>query len=428
MIIDKDTDIYLKDFDLSYLGSLDLDSLIYITNGAKVNFYGTTTAFLSSTDPTGSCTIIASHNSVVNIYGGAFTSKTVPVIELHSGATLNIHRGLFYSEGYRGEGISTDSLINLTEDSNSQINVFGGAFVNFDPSATKIGNLLADDHVVLKTVRNQGEVWHAVIHKDYSHYTPVYDISEIKAAFESQADGIFLATDIEAEPNTESLMYGATSGSLNVLGNGSTIITRGTGTNPGAYDYGYVAFIPKKGCDATVTDLKVTGSGFFEIGDHGYGGGGKYTVENLVIEDLEATLFIENGGNYISPAFCHYGTATLTDCVMTGVTTQKTGYTPYDAGFVNGTKTFIEGGRYGSVYLSHQAHVTITGAVIDSIDSCAITTNNLGKLTLRAGTVVGTIRLTPGGYTPSIVIEEGAVVGSIIYNNVTYTLEEWLAR
>ena len=88
----------------------------------------------------------------------------------------------------------------------------------------------------------------------------------------------------------------------------------------------------------------------------------------------------------------------------------------YDAAFVNQTTTTIVGGQYGRLYIAHQAKVTIKGdAKIDTIDSYAITTNNLGQLVIEAGATVGTIYLHNTGYPLALVIEEGATVGEIIY-------------
>jgi hypothetical protein len=159
--------------------------------------------------------------------------------------------------------------------------------------------------------------------------------------------------------------------------------------------------------------------------------GGVYEVNNVTIEDMNATYHIfESGtGRYIAHAFAHYGTATLTNCVMTGATTIHEGYTPYDAGFPNKTKTVIDGGKYGSIYLWAQAHVKIVDATVDVIDSGAITAGNLGKLTIGAGAKIGTINLIRiDNYTPALVIEDGAEIGEITFDGKSYTVEEWLAR
>ena len=269
---------------------------------------------------------------------------------------------------------------------------------------------------------------------EQSSRTRVKNITELYDAIKNGKPSI-IVSNINTPANTESLFTAEAGKHIDVDGNGSTITTNGVGTRPGSdgsegsYDYGYVGFIPANGEDATIRDLKVAGSGFVEVGHYNESYGGNYIIDKLVIKNLTATLWIKNCGNLISPAFSHYGHAVMTDCVMTGTTNLKDGYKPYDAGFVNGTTTTIYGGQYGKVYLAEQAHVTIDdGAVIDVIDSCAITTRNLGKLTICAGAKVGEINLTPGKYTPALVIEDGADIGKITYQGVEYTLAEWLAR
>jgi hypothetical protein len=102
---------------------------------------------------------------------------------------------------------------------------------------------------------------------------------------------------------------------------------------------------------------------------------------------------------------------------MTGTTTKHTDYRPYDAGFPHDTTTFIEGGKYGSIYLWHRAYVTITGAKVDIIDSASMyySTKLSGRLTIGEGAEVGTINLTPGTYTPNALIQAGAKVGKVVY-------------
>lgn len=210
-----------------------------------------------------------------------------------------------------------------------------------------------------------------------------------------------------------------------------TVHLNGKPGTPNSDDYSYFGFVPPKGENVTLSNLNVTGSGFVEVGHHGTSTGGTYTINNLTITDLSATLYTNNGGNNIAAAFAHYGTATLTDCSMTGATTDAEGYKPYDASFVNGTKTNIVGGTYGKLYIAHQGKVTITGAEVDSIDSYAIKNkaNTLGKLVIGEGAHVGTISIYDfGSYKPALTIEEGATVDKIIYNGVTYTQAEWLAR
>jgi hypothetical protein len=239
---------------------------------------------------------------------------------------------------------------------------------------------------------------------------------------------IAMTEDITVAENKELLMESDSKIAFN--GGGNTITANGTGTKAGeSYDYGYVGFIPANKEAATVENVTVTGSGFVEVGHHGTSMGGDYTINNLTVKDLIATLAINNGGNNIAAAFSHYGNAEMTDCVMTGTTTLKEGFKAYDAAFVNTTKTVMSGCTFGKIYLANQAHVTITNTVIDVIDSYAISTRNLGKLVIGAGAEVGVINLyDTGSYKATLVIEEGANVGAIVYNGVTYTAAEWMAR
>lgn len=212
-------------------------------------------------------------------------------------------------------------------------------------------------------------------------------------------------------------------------GNGSTIVANGKGTKPGSsYDYGYVAFIGGKDKTVAVNDLTVTGAGFVELGDYGVKGG-NYSAENLNVKNMTATYAVIDNGQKVAAAFGQYGTATLNNCVMTGTTTEKEGFTAYDAGFPNQTKTTINGGEYGKIYLWAQAKVEIYGAEVDTIYSRAISTNKLGKLVIGAGTHVGTIIVDPSaGYPFTLTIEDGAIVDAIVYNGQTYTQEAWMNR
>lgn len=195
----------------------------------------------------------------------------------------------------------------------------------------------------------------------------------------------------------------------------------------GAGSYGYLSFNPGASKDAEVKDLTVTGSGFVEVGHYGQKGG-NYTVDNLTVKGVNATLTAVNGKDKLAAAFAHYGTATLNNCEMTGATTTVEGFTAYDAGFINGTKTVINGGEYGSMYVFSQAHVTLNNVKVGDIVSSAIDVKNLGMLTIGAGTEVNSITITCADkYTPGLKIEEGAKVGTIIYKGDSYTQAEWAA-
>jgi len=152
-------------------------------------------------------------------------------------------------------------------------------------------------------------------------------------------------------------------------------------------------------------------------------------VNNLNVVNLNVTNGVKNGSDMVSIGVYSYGTSVYNNCNMTGTTSQAEGYGVYDFGSVNGSKTTINGGQYGSMYIWSQAHVNINDAKVSKIVCSTITTRNLGMLTISDGTHVGTIELTCAGYKqykPALTIEEGATVDKIIYKGVTYTQDEWL--
>ena len=151
-------------------------------------------------------------------------------------------------------------------------------------------------------------------------------------------------------------------------------------------------------------------------------------VYNVSLLGLDVSNGVVNGKDRISNGVYVYGNTVLNNCTMVGTTSSAEGYQVHDIGFTNCSKSTINGGQYGSIYVWSQAHVAIYDAEIDTITSAAITTRNLGMLTIGKGTHVGTIDLTVGGYSqysPALTIEKGAVVDEIIYKGVSYTQREW---
>ncbi len=242
---------------------------------------------------------------------------------------------------------------------------------------------------------------------------------------EEMMDALGNGGTIIAPANTEMLIESEEA--ISVDANGATVVMNGDGAESGRY--GYLGFIPTAGENVDVSNLKVTGNGFVELGHYGLGGG-TYTATNLVIEDMAATLAITDASRSLTAAFAHYGTATLTDCVMTGTTNYKEGYTPYDLGCVHDTTTTINGGEYGSIYMWNRATVSIYDAEVGQIDAGQfVRTNSNAQLTIGAGTHVGTLNLIcASNRVPKVVIEDDAVVDQIVFDGQTYTQAEWLAR
>lgn len=217
-------------------------------------------------------------------------------------------------------------------------------------------------------------------------------------------------------------------GAIDFDGNGNTISV--SGSNPSEGNDNYVAFVPPAGEDATVSNLTVTGEGFVAVGLYGQGGG-DYIVNNVTVKDLESTLSNGDKGFYLACGFCHYGSAVLNDCVMTGTTNMIDGAMPVDLGCVNGTTTVINRGEYGTIYCWSQAVVTINGAEVDTLYVSPIN----GSVTVKAGTIIDKLVVdygTSASYATKarlqkLVIEDGAIVDAIVYNGTTYTVADWNA-
>ncbi|MBR2474425.1 MAG: hypothetical protein IKB51_05290 [Clostridia bacterium] len=209
-------------------------------------------------------------------------------------------------------------------------------------------------------------------------------------------------------------------------GNGATITTEGA--DPANGNHGYVAFVPPAGDDVTVSDLTVTGEGFVEMGHYDIGGG-DYVANNLVVKDLVSTLKNVDKGFSLACGFAHYGNAVLNDCTMTGTTAMLDGAMAVDAGFVNGTTTLVNGGKYGTIYCWSHAVVTLDDAEVDTLYVSPIK----GTVTIKAGTEIDTLIVdygtSAGNVTQArlqkLVIEDGATVNEIVYAGNTYTVDAW---
>ena len=243
----------------------------------------------------------------------------------------------------------------------------------------------------------------------------------------TNGENVFLATDIDiVNTDANNQMFIEATGELNFNGIGNTISV--SGSNPSEGNHNYVSFLPPAGTSAKVENVTVTGEGFVEVGDY-FRGGGSYTVNNVTVKDLVSTLANGDKGFTLACGFAHYGNATLNDCVMTGTTNMIDGAMPVDLGCVNGTTTVINRGEYGTIYCWSNAVVTLDGAEVDTLYIAPIS----GNITIKAGTHIGTINVdygTKSTYATAanlakIVIEDGAIVDTIVYNGTSYTVAEW---
>jgi hypothetical protein len=206
-------------------------------------------------------------------------------------------------------------------------------------------------------------------------------------------------------------------------GGGNTLTLSG-GDTPPAFNHNYFGFNTPVQTDITVSNLRVTGTGFVTVGDHGVKPSGNYTVNNLVIENM-CTTHTVNDGIRVAHAFGAYGTTTLNNCIMKGTTVMDATANVYDIGCPNNSSTIINGGEYGKLYGWTSSNVTIYGAKIGTIDSRAW--QGAGTMDIGAGTTADIINVYPvNKKTSHLVIEPGASVGIINYNGTTYTMDEWI--
>ena len=88
----------------------------------------------------------------------------------------------------------------------------------------------------------------------------------------------------------------------------------------------------------------------------------------------------------------------------------------YDLAATNNSNTTINGGKYGSMYLWAKAVMTINNAEVEVIDS----DTTIGTLTIASGTTVGRINMTgTNAYKPDINIKSGAIVDVLDLTKVT---------
>ncbi len=153
-------------------------------------------------------------------------------------------------------------------------------------------------------------------------------------------------------------------------------------------------------------------------------------LENVNITNLEVTNGISHLNDKISSAVYCYGETELENCKITGTVT-KAGdeYTPYDICFVNQSTGIARNCEFGSIYVFTQANVTLDNVKADKITTAAATHVSRAALVIKSGCEIGSIEITCYSHrTPALTIEEGASVGSITFNGVTYTQAQWANR
>lgn len=182
VFISKDTDLYLEG--ITYNGGGSLSSVMAITKpdadagtaGPVVNIYADNDAVFSSNDPEGTNIIAANRGSIVNVYGGTYVSAQPAIIDLNGNTKygrktqVNIYDGFFYTTDFSNNTLGLEEnmlknreMINITSNSYSEINVYGGTFVNFNPGNCYDGDYVPDGYKVVEELQANGDMWFTVV-------------------------------------------------------------------------------------------------------------------------------------------------------------------------------------------------------------------------------------------------------------------------
>ena len=105
----------------------------------------------------------AAGDSKVVIEGGTFIGG-LTCIQAGGNAQVEIYGGHFEALEDWNE---TYWLLNLIDNSNASIKVYGGTFVNFDPSNSKtenpVANFVAEGYKVVSETQDNGDIWYTVV-------------------------------------------------------------------------------------------------------------------------------------------------------------------------------------------------------------------------------------------------------------------------
>ena len=122
----------------------------------------------------GNTAVWAKENGKVIINGGYFTVSGIDAVSAYNDviyakddAQVEIYGGFF--EGPARDSDGQRFLLNLKDNCNAKITVYGGTFVNFDPSNTGTepegvnDNFVAEGYTVVAETKSNGDVWYTVV-------------------------------------------------------------------------------------------------------------------------------------------------------------------------------------------------------------------------------------------------------------------------
>ncbi len=142
--------------------TLDQAGIIDLKNDAQITIQGNGTIDQEMTSDLGYL-VRAAGNSKVIIKDGTFIGG-LTCVQAGDNATVEIYGGHFEAlVDWQG----TYWLLNLIDNSNAKIIVYGGTFVNFDPSHSKTenpeANFVAEGYKVVSETQANGDIWYTVV-------------------------------------------------------------------------------------------------------------------------------------------------------------------------------------------------------------------------------------------------------------------------
>ena len=162
--ITNDVDLILNSRTVTGKEGTVADGLFDVKNGATVNVYGNDNTYVDSADM--NYTFYVQDGGTLNIYGGRYNGSAGGcVFAAGENISINIYGGMFSCEEYNGKNYVLNKLDKQKD--LIDITVYGGTFVNLDPSNNNNEdppqNQVAAGYKVISEVQPNGDIWYTVV-------------------------------------------------------------------------------------------------------------------------------------------------------------------------------------------------------------------------------------------------------------------------
>ncbi|RAQ30064.1 hypothetical protein DPQ25_00715 [Hydrogeniiclostridium mannosilyticum] len=212
------------------------NALIHVNQGGNLTITGNGTADASKAKEKNGTAVTVDAGGKLTIESGTFIGRNNASCIFNDGGEIVIKGGLFSCDGIDADG--RPYVLNQRDNSTGTITVYGGTFINCDPSHTgtepagQNDNFVADGYKVISETKDNGDIWYTVV-PDPEAGTQVSNADELMKAAENGGKirltkDIALSADLRFADGTVLNMNGKT---LTVNdGKGSLKTTEGTGT------------------------------------------------------------------------------------------------------------------------------------------------------------------------------------------------------